>query len=175
MKGVATVYPKYDAKKNGIVNVEDRINQCREENMQASPWKYDSKELLSMTVLVRHQSLGMPMNVKIDGPAAPFYEKGKEFYFQRRGQLDLACSNCHEDYPGGQLRANVLSEGQSNGFPLYRLKWQGVGSLHRRFKGCNDQVRAEPYKVGSEEYLNLELFVAWRGRGLPVETPAVRN
>lgn len=175
MKGVATVYPKYDDKKKGIVNLEDRINNCRTANMQADAWKYDSDPLLAMTVLVRNQSHGMPMNVKVDGPAAPFFEKGKKFYYERRGQLDLACANCHEDHAGGQLRANILSQGQSNGFPLYRLKWQKVGSIHRRFKGCNDQVRAEPYKPGSEEYLDLELYVAWRGRGLPVETPAVRN
>ncbi|MGI9498509.1 MAG: sulfur oxidation c-type cytochrome SoxA, partial [Geminicoccaceae bacterium] len=49
------------------------------------------------------------------------------------------------------------------------------GSLHRRFKGCNDQVRAEPFKRGSDEYVNLELYLAWRGQGLPIETPAVRQ
>ena len=73
------------------------------------------------------------------------------------------------------IRANLLSQGQSNGFPTYRLKWQKIGSLHRRFRGCNKQVRATPYKAGSDEYVNLELYLANRGRGLPVETPAVRN
>ena len=52
------------------------------------------------------------------------------------------------------IRANLLSEGQSNGFPTYRLKWQGVGTLHRRFKGCNDQVRATPYERGSDERID---------------------
>jgi sulfur-oxidizing protein SoxA len=73
------------------------------------------------------------------------------------------------------IRANLLSQGQSNGFPTYRLKWQKPGSIHRRFRGCNKQVRAQPYAYGSDEYTNLELFLAWKGRGLPVETPAVRN
>ncbi|MEQ9361271.1 MAG: sulfur oxidation c-type cytochrome SoxA, partial [Rhodospirillales bacterium] len=103
------------------------------------------------------------------------FKKGEEFYNQRRGQLDMACKHCHEDFPGAQLRANVLSEGQGNGFPVYRLKWNGVGSLHRRFRGCNKQVRSSAYGYGSDEYLALELYVMWRGRGLPVETPAVRN
>lgn len=175
MKGVATVYPKYNDKAKKLDNIETRINRCREENMQAKPWKYESSQLLAMTVFVRHQSLGMPMNVKVDGPAAAHFEKGKEFFYQRRGQLDMACAHCHENYAGGQLRANILSEGQTNGFPTYRLKWQKVGSTHRRFRGCNKQVRSTPFKYASDEYLNLELFVAWRGRGLPVETPAVRN
>jgi sulfur-oxidizing protein SoxA len=117
----------------------------------------------------------MPVAVAIDGPAKPFFEKGKAFYEQRRGLLDMSCKNCHEDNAGSILRANVLTQGQSNGFPTYRLKWQKVGSLHRRFRGCNKQVRATPYKNGSDEYVNLELYVAWRGVGLAVETPAVRN
>ena len=73
------------------------------------------------------------------------------------------------------IRADRLSQGQSNGFPVYRLKWQGLGSLHRRFKGCMEQVRATPYKRGSDEFTALELYLASRGQGLSVETPSVRN
>ena len=111
----------------------------------------------------------------VDGAAKPFFEEGKKYYEQRRGQLDMACMHCHQLYAGGQLRANILSQGQGNGFPTYRLKWQKVGSLHRRFRGCNKQVRAKNLPYGADEYVNLELYVVWRGRGLPVETPAVRN
>lgn len=175
MKGVATVYPKFDKKLGKLKNVESQINTCRTERMQAKPWKLESNPMLAMTVFVRHQSRGMPMSVKVDGEAAPFFKKGEKFYNERRGQLDMACSHCHADNAGNMIRANLLSEGQSNGFPTYRLKWQKVGSLHRRFRGCNKQVRATPFKAGSDEYTNLELYVAWRGRGLPVETPAVRN
>ena len=175
MKGLATVYPKYDDKLGKIKNIETQINTCRKERMQAKTWKYDSSQLLAMTVFIRHQSRGMPMNVAVDGMAKPFFAKGKAFYFKRRGLLDMACATCHVDNAGGQIRANILTQGQSNGFPTYRLKWQKPGSIHRRFKGCNKQVRATPYKTGSDEYMNLELFVAWRGNGLPVETPAVRN
>ena len=38
-----------------------------------------------------------------------------------------------------------------------------------------DSIVSTPYKYGSPEYVNLELYLAWKGRGLPVETPAVRN
>ena len=87
----------------------------------------------------------------------------------------MACKHCHEDNAGNMIRANLLSQGQSNGFPTYRLKWQKLGSLHRRFRGCNKQVRAVPFKAGSDEYVNLELSLAHRGQGLPVESPSVRN
>lgn len=175
MKGAGTYYPKYDFETKKLINLEQRINRCREQNMKAKPWKYESSQLLSMTIYVRNQSHGMPVNVAVDGNAAPFFEAGKEFFNQRRGQLDMACNHCHEDNPGNMARANLLSQGQGNGFPTYRLKWQKPGSLHRRFRGCNKNIRATPYKYGAEEYNNLELYVAWRGRGLPVEAPAVRN
>jgi len=128
-----------------------------------------------MASFVKNQSKGMPLNVSIEGDAAPFYEKGKEFYMQRRGGLDMSCKNCHMDYPGVKIRANVLTNGLPNGFPTYRLKWQKVGSLHRRFRGCNKNVRATPYKQGSDEYTNMELFLTHRANGVAVETPAVRN
>lgn len=175
MKGVGVSYPKYRGGMGKLQNLEQKINQERVEKMGAKAWKWESEGLLAMTAFVRHQSRGMPVAVAIDGPAKPFFEKGKAFYEQRRGLLDMSCKNCHEDNAGGILRANVLTQGQSNGFPTYRLKWQKVGSLHRRFRGCNKQVRATPYKNGSDEYVNLELYVAWRGVGLAVETPAVRN
>lgn len=175
MQGVSTRYPEYDANEGKLQTIQHQVNFCRENRMQAKPYKWESEQMLSMTSFIGYQSLGMPMNVKVDGPAAPFFEKGKEFYYQRRGQLDMACKHCHEDNPGGIIRANRLSQGQANGFPLYRLKWQKVGSLHRRFRGCNRNIRATPYKTGSPEYTNLELYVRWRGRDLPIETPAVRN
>lgn len=175
MASVGATYPVYYKPWGKLMNVEQRINQCRSENMKAEPYKWESRELLGMTAYVKNQSSGKPVEVKVDGVAAPFFEKGKEFYYARRGQLDMACKNCHEDNAGNMIRANLLSQGQSNGFPTYRLKWQGVGSLHRRFRGCNKQVRATPFAYGSDEYVNLELFLAHRGRGLPVETPSVRN
>ncbi|MGI9386894.1 MAG: sulfur oxidation c-type cytochrome SoxA [Methyloligellaceae bacterium] len=175
MKGVGARYPIVDEKSGKLVNIENRINMCRKENMKADPWKYDSSQSLGMTIFVKAQSRGMPVNVKVDGAAKPFFDKGKAFYYERRGQLDMACAQCHEGYFGQRVRMNTLSQGQSNGFPTYRLKWQKPGSLHRRFSGCNKQVRAKPFKKGSEEYLALELYLAWRGAGLPVETPAVRN
>ncbi|WP_404383466.1 sulfur oxidation c-type cytochrome SoxA [Caenispirillum salinarum] len=175
MTGVATKYPVYSEETGKMMNLEQRINFCRTENMQAEPYKWESDELLGMTAYVKNQSKGMPVDVSIDGPAKEFWEKGKEFYETRRGQLDLACTHCHIDNAGNVIRAETLSQGQGNGFPLYRLKWQKVGSLHRRFRGCNNNIRADKLPYGSDEYTNLELYVTWRGNGLPIETPAVRK
>lgn len=175
MAGVGATFPKWSEAAGKVINLEQQINLCRTEQMKAEAWKYESDELLGMTSLVKLQSRGTPVHVSIDGPARETFEKGKDFYYERRGQLDMACATCHESNYGSYIRADFLSQGQSNGFPTYRLKWQKLGSLHRRFRGCNSQVRADRFDYGSPEYVALELYLAWRGMGLPVETPAVRQ
>ena len=175
MKGVRARYPVFDSALGRPINLEQRINQCRRERMRAAPWPWESEELLAITAFVGHQSRGMPVQVRIDGPMAPHFERGKAFWFQRRGQLDLACSQCHDDLAGRRLYGDVISQGQSNGFPVYRMLWQTMGSLQRMFRWCNSSVRAEPYPFGAKDYVDLEVYLAWRGRGLPVETPAVRR
>jgi len=175
MKGVGANMPKWDAKLGKPMTMENRINNCRVENMEAKPWKWEADQMLSMTAYVRNQSRGMPVNVQADGPMEPWVKRGKELYYGRVGQLDMSCANCHEANYGKYIRADHLSQGQSNGFPTYRLKWQKVGSLHRRFKGCMKNIRAKPYKRGSDEFVALEIYLAQRGKGLQVETPALRN
>jgi sulfur-oxidizing protein SoxA len=175
MRGVRPRYPRFDPQRGKLINLEQQINRCRTEHLHTLPYPYESEALLALTTFVGWQSRGLPMQVSIDGPAQPFFVAGQAFYMQRRGQLDLACTHCHDQYAGQRLRGDVISQGQSNGFPIYRHTWQTLGSTHRMFAWCNTSVRAEPYPLGADEYVNLELFVAWRGRGLPVETPAVRR
>ncbi len=175
MKGVGAVYPKFDPEVGDLLNLEKRINLCRTKNMKAKAWKWESDPLLGMTALVKMQSRGMPVNVAIDGEAKKYFDKGMKYYNTRIGQMDMACKHCHIDQNGNYMRAELLSQGQANGFPTYRLKWQKLGSLHRRFRGCNNNIRADKLANGSPEYMALELYVTWRGNGLPIETPSVRK
>lgn len=175
LKGVAARYPVYDTKLGWLLNLEGRIQHCRAERQKATPFAYESLPLLALTALVAHQSRGLPMSVRIDGPARPFFEAGRALYHQRQGQLDLSCAQCHEDNWGKRLRAERISQGHANGFPIYRLEWQTLGSLHRRLRACFQGVRAEPFASGAPELLALELYLAWRAQGLPIETPAVRR
>ena len=158
-----------------LVAMEDLVNTCRTERMGAEPWKWSGGQMTAVTALIGLQSRGMPVNVAIDGEAAPFWEKGKELYYTRVGQLDMSCSNCHEDNYGVMIRADHLSQGQINGFPTYRLKNAKLNSTHGRFKGCMKNIRATPFDEGGEEFKALELYLASRGQGLSVETPSVRN
>ncbi|MEL7167489.1 MAG: sulfur oxidation c-type cytochrome SoxA [Pseudomonadota bacterium] len=158
-----------------LVTMEDLVNDCRTDRMEAEPWKWSSGQMTAMTALIGLQSRGMPVDVKIDGDAAPFWEQGKELYYTAVGQLQMSCSNCHEDNYGVMIRADHLSQGQINGFPTYRLKNAKLNSSHGRFKGCMKNIRATPYAEGGPEFKSLELYLASRGQGLSVETPSVRN
>ena len=175
LKGLRANMPRWSDAKGKPESLEHIINASITEHQGAEAWKWESPEMLAMTSLIGMQSRGMPMTVQTDGPMAEWVEKGKDLYYMRVGQLDMACSHCHEDKYGNMIRADHLSQGMINGFPTYRFKWQGLGSLHRRFSGCMKNIRATPYERGSDEFVALEAYLAWRGAGLGIETPAVRN
>jgi sulfur-oxidizing protein SoxA len=175
LKGVGAAMPKWNEKLGKPVNLELQINACRTGQMQAEEWKFDSEPLKAMTTFVRHQSRGLPVKIAKDGPIAPWIARGKEIYYTRVGQLNMACASCHEASTGKYLRSDHLSQGQSNGFPTFRLKEPSIVSLHNRFVGCMRDVRAEPYKPLSDEFMALEAYLATRGEGLQIETPSVRQ
>ncbi len=175
MKGLRTVVPRVDEASGKLMIMEDYINGCVTERMGLEAWGVTSDKMKDMLALISVQSRGMPMNVAIDGAAAPYWEHGKEMYYTRTGQLEMSCATCHEDNYGNFIRADHLSQGQLSGFPVYRLKSAGLVSAQQRFKGCVRDTRAETYKPGSDDFKALELYVMSRGKGLSVEGVGVRQ
>ncbi len=175
MAGVRAVYPKWNDATEEVRTLVMQINDCRESRMGVEPWAYTDGKMTAMEALISVQSRGMPVNVATDGPAQSAWEQGRDMYYTRFGQLELSCANCHEDNYDNMIRADHLSQGQINGFPVYRLKNTKLNNAHARFKGCIRDTRAETFKEGSPEFVALELYVASRGNGLSVEAPSVRN
>lgn len=176
LKGLGANYPKWDEANNRPINIELQINACREANMEAKPYKFDAADQKALTTYIKHQSLGMPVEVDLtQGEMKSWWDKGEELYYTRTGQLNLSCATCHEDYNGNYIRADHLSQGNVNGFPTYRLKQSSMVSLHNRFRGCIRDTRAEFPAAFSDDLMALEVYVTWRGSGLSVETPAVRQ
>ena len=173
MKGVASRYPAYDARLAGPIGLEGRINQCRTNHLNLSALAYESKELLALTAYVARQSRGMTI-AEPDSRLAPTIQAGRAIWEQRQGQLNLSCAQCHDDNWGQKLAGNTIPQGHPTGYPLYRLEWQTLGSLHRRLRNCLTGMRAENHAAGSPELLTLEVYLMSRARGMPLETPAVR-
>ncbi len=174
MKGVAARYPAFDAPARRPVNLEQRINACRTERQKAPPLAYESRDLLALAAYVARQSRGLPIAIVIDERTLPFLDAGRETFYRRQGQLNLACSQCHDDNWGKRLAGSVIPQAHPTGYPLYRLEWQGLGSLQRRFRNCLNGIRAQAPDFGAAEYVDLELFLMWRAREMKIETPAVR-
>ena len=174
MKGVAARYPAFEASLGRPVNLDQRINLCRTEQQKASPFASESKPLLALGAYIGLQSRGQPIAPPDDARLVPFRDAGREAFNHRLGQLNLSCAQCHDDNWGKRLAGNLIPQAHPNGYPLYRLEWQGIGSLQRRLRNCMIGMRAEHYDYGAPEYIAMELFLMWRARGLPIETPAVR-
>jgi sulfur-oxidizing protein SoxA len=171
MRGVAARYPRFAGRP---ITLPEQINQCRTGRQGAPALSEEGDEMLGLTALVGMQSRGMTVAVDASGPAQAVLEQGRALFTQRMGQLNLSCAQCHDELAGHRLGGSTIPQGHPNGYPEYRLEWQGMGSLYRRLRGCMTGVRAEPFPPGSPELAALEFYLGWRANGLTVETPAVR-
>ncbi len=174
LRNVAARYPAWDATLARPITLVQRINRCRESHQGTTALAPDNDIMLALSALVGLQSRGTKIVVANDGPLAPFLADGARLFRQRQGQLNLSCANCHDDRAGQRLGGSIIPEGHANGYPQYRLEWQGLGSFNRRLRSCLIGVRAEPYGPASAEAVAIELYLMQRAGGLTVETPSVR-
>ena len=171
-------FPYWDAKRKMVVTLPLAINECRTANGEA-PLKYSKGKIADLLAYMSYASRGQKIDIEIpdDPDALAAYNAGKNFYFARRGQLNLSCAHCHMQQAGMHLRSELLSpaQGHASGWPVYRAKWGELGTLHRRFGGCNRQVRAKAFKAQGEEYRNLEYFVTHMSNGVEFNGPSARK
>jgi len=174
--GVKQNFPYYDKVKGEVITLELAINQCRETNGE-SALGYDSEEMGALSAYMAFTSRGNTFAIEVPPEGMQAYEQGKQLFYTRKGQLDFACSSCHLDSAGNSLRADTLSAaiGHATHWPTYRLKWEAIGSLHKRFAGCNGQVGAEGLPQQSESYRNLEYFLSYMSNGMELNGPASRK
>ena len=175
MRGVAAHYPKFDAALGRVVDLPARIEACRRGSQRAPAQSTEADDVLALTAWVAYQARGVPIAVAVDGPARGAFERGRAFYGERHGQMNLACTQCHDQNWGKRLLVETISQGQPTAFPAYRLEWQGLGSLGRRIRACLFGVRAQMPPPDAPELTDVALYLAWRAQGLPLEAPGVRR
>jgi L-cysteine S-thiosulfotransferase len=174
MRGVAARYPAFDDALQRPLDLRQRIAGCRQKLQPGDIAADDHPQALALEAYVAFQSRGQPISPPTDPRLQPARERGRLLYQQRLGQLDLACSDCHDAMAGRRLGGSPIPQAHPTGYPIYRLEWQGLGSLQRRLRACLGGVRAEPFAWGAPQWIELELFLAWRARGMPLEAPAAR-
>lgn len=167
-------YPLYSEALQRPVTLRSRILMCANDRLGGPPLAYDSEAALQLETFVRHLARGQTIDVDVSGPMAPHYAAGEKLFRTRYGQVDIACHQCHDYYAGKHFRGQVLTQGQSNGFPVYRFTEGHVVGLQERLTECLTNLRAEPYAIGSNEYRDLEIYMSARSNGLKIETPAIR-
>ena len=176
--GIRQNYPYFDTDRGEVITLELAINECRKANAE-KPLKWKKGPIADISAYMASTSRGNVFDIKIpdDPRALAAYERGKKHFYQKRGQLNMACADCHKFYAGNMVRADLLSPalGHLTHFPVYRSKWGGLGTTHRRYGGCNKQVRAKPFPAQSEEYRALEYFHTYMSNGLAVNGPGARK
>jgi L-cysteine S-thiosulfotransferase len=174
LRGAAARHPALDSTLGRPVSLVERINRCRTQRLNRPAYAPEANEVLALAAYLGHQSRGLPMQPGQDPITKSWADRGAKLYTTRFGQLALSCAQCHDQAASQRLAGSLITQGHPTGYPVYRLEWQGMGSLQRRLRGCLNGVRAEPFAYGSDELLALEVYLVQRAAGLRVETPGVR-
>ena len=175
MRGLVARLPGWDVRLGRVSTLEARVNTCVAREQQAPELVPESEDLIGLLAFLGLQSRGMPLQVAVDGAARPVFERGQALYTLRMGQMNLACTHCHDQQAGKTLLVEKISQGQPTAWPAYRMEWQAAGTLERRLRACFLGVRAEMPPYRSEDLVALQLYLAWRAQGLALEAPGVRR
>jgi sulfur-oxidizing protein SoxA len=190
--GIRQNFPYFDKKSGKVVTLEAAINKCVTKN-GGKKLKWKKGKMAAVSAYMAFTSRGKKMRVKVpnDPRAMAVYNRGKRHFYAKRGQLNFSCADCHVYNAGSMIRGNLLSPalGHVTHFPVWRKKWakktaakknksgptDGFGTLHRRYGGCNKQVRAKPFKAQKAEYTALEYFHSYMSNGITVNAPGLRQ
>lgn len=174
LRGVAVRYPRLDPASGRILTLAQRINVCRVRHQGAPAWAPESDPLLSLEALVARASRGLPVTPEAGPVPDAAAARGEALYRLRIGQLNLSCAQCHDERAGRRLGGNLIPQGHPTAYPIYRLEWQGLGSLQRRLRNCLAGVRAEVPGWNAQDLVDLEVYLARRAAGMRWESPGVR-
>jgi sulfur-oxidizing protein SoxA len=172
-------YPYFDDAKNEVVTLTGAINSCLTAAGQKK-WNEKKGKMADFQAYMVFQAKENEtvVDVKIQSAAAQAaYERGKEYYYTQRGYLTLSCAECHVQGAGKRVRNEALSQllGHTTHFPVYRLKWQGLGTLERRVDGCIKDQGQNPPKTNSKDMKELIYFMSYMSNGMKFDGPDIRK
>lgn len=172
---IKSSFPRWSDKLGKVETLEAKINSCKKANDEKI-WGWGRGKISYVSAYLNNAGIDTDINVIVPkGNEAAFaaYSDGKKTFYSKRGQLNLACADCHVYNPGKRIRGNILSPalGHVTHFPVWRGKWakkngDGFGTIQRRYGGCFKQVRAHPKRMQGSEYTNLEYFHTAMSNGL---------
>jgi sulfur-oxidizing protein SoxA len=180
MKGVATRYPRFVAKHGRVMSIEDFLTVHGPETTGA-PFAAESDENLTMTMLVKMASNGMPVAVDVGSrEARAALARGRASFYRRVGQRNHACADCHtadkgaSKFLGGRYLADVTT-GLTRHFPTFRTDRNQVWDMRKRLQWCMTPLGMNMLPADAIEYAELELYLTSFDNGKPLSVPGIRH
>jgi sulfur-oxidizing protein SoxA len=180
MHGIATRYPKLVASTGRVMSIEDLL-AVHAPATTGRPMLAQSIENLTMAMLIRMASNGLPLAVDVSSPAARAgVERGKASFYRRVGERNHSCADCHtlekgaNKFLGGRLLADV-STGVTRHFPTWRTNLAEVWDIRKRFQWCMTPLGMNMLAADAVEYAELELYLASFDNGKPISVPGIRH
>lgn len=169
---MAGVVARYPALVDGqVLNLAQRINHCR---AGEPAWGEDEEDMLALSAYLGRLSRGQPIRPGKEAGLQDAQRQGERWFRRPLGQLGLSCAQCHDEQAGRRLAGSLIPQAHPTGYPVYRLEWQGMGSLQRRLRACMVGVRAQPFDADDPAWVQLEAYLKRRAAGMAVDAPGVR-
>ena len=189
-KRIAGTYPQFEPSTKQVITIETALNRCLQLHGEPTIAPANVSEMGPLAAYARSLSEGQSLNIRVLGQGArDRFDAGRRLFNARIGQQNYACASCHVQHAGGVYGANSTTEiaakspttisggglapavGQAVSWP--RVEPGGaIRSLHAQFQRCFRRSGAEPFLEGSDEFNNLEYYLAYLSNGLPLRALA---
>lgn len=189
-KRIAGTYPQFEPSTKQVITIETALNRCLQLHGETTIAPANVSEMGPLAAYARSLSEGQSLNIRVLGQGArDRFDAGRRLFNARIGQQNFACASCHVQHAGGVYGANSATEataknpaavaggglapavGQAVSWPRVE-PGGGIRSLHAQFQRCFRRSGAEPFLEGSDEFNNLEYYLAYLSNGLPLRSLA---
>jgi sulfur-oxidizing protein SoxA len=180
MKGVATRYPRVLPQYKRVMSIEDFLTVHGPE-ITGTPLPAESEANLTMAVLVKMASNGMPVAIDTSSPETrAALARGKASFYRRVGERNHACADCHtpdkgaNKFLGGRLLGDVTA-GLTRHFPTWRTSQTELWDMRKRMQWCMTPLGMNMLPSDSIEYAELEFYLTTFDVGKPISVPGIRH
>jgi L-cysteine S-thiosulfotransferase len=185
-ENVAQHYPYWHDGRHEVRTAEMDLVDCLKQNGETRAFSIADTgsdaartQLANLTAAFYELSRAQPIEVDLSSAEAmAAYDEGKNYFWAKRGRLNLACADCHMQRAGksgsGHPPASAAL-GHPAAWPAYRTTVGHIDTVHQRYAACNLRVGAKPEKQGSRIYNQLQLYETYLSSGIGLSAPAIRE
>ncbi|MBI5121033.1 MAG: sulfur oxidation c-type cytochrome SoxA [Rhodospirillales bacterium] len=179
MTGVAAKWPRFVKTYNRVMAIEDFLGPHAKDTMGENIIPAQGNDNIHTTTAIKMASTGMAQNIDMSSPEMKeALERGKTSFYNRVGQRNHACADCHtEERGGGKFlggrKLPLLAMPMNLHFPTYRTNFAKIWDMRKRFQWCTLPLGMNFIPGDSIEYAELELYLASFAQGKPLRAPGL--